>query len=154
MHSIHTISVHKVNQQASKPAVVNIEDDTPSSIPDTINVNNPTFIQGNDVKSGKAKVTQPGVDTGIADPEPSSSQHIDSPISPQVANEKETLQHVLDNAYQAKITELKDKLKHCLSSTALLEEENRTFREELLDWISRWKEKVLKRISIKKQRGQ
>ena len=50
------------------------------------------------------------------------------------------MQHVLDNAYQDKITEMKGKLKHCLSNTALLEEENRTFREELLDWIRRWKE--------------
>ena len=92
----------------------------------------------------------------IADPEPSftspqsSSQNIDSPNSPQVANKEETLQHVLDNAYQAKIIELKDKLKHCLSSTTLLEEENRTFREELLDWISRWKEISAKKNQYKK----
>ena len=103
MHSIHTISGPIVNQQASLPAVVNIEDDIPSSIPDTINVNNPTFVQGNDAKPGKAEVTQPGIDTGIADPEPSSSQYIDNPISPQVTNEDETLQHVLDNAYQDKL---------------------------------------------------
>ena len=139
MNSTHTISSSMVNQQACQPAIVHIKDDIPSSIPDTINVNNPTFVQGNDAKSGKAEVTQPGIDTGIADPEPSSSQYIDSPISPQVTNEDETLQHVLDNAYQDKITELKGKLKHFLSSTALLEEENKTFREELLDWIRRWK---------------
>ena len=99
MYSTHTISGPIVNQQASQPPVVHIEDDIPSSIPDTINVNNPTFVQGNDAKSGKAKVTQPGIDTGIADPEPLSSQYIDSPISPQVTNEDETLQHVLYNAY-------------------------------------------------------
>ena len=139
MHSIHTISGNVVNQQASKPTVVNIEDDIPSSIPDTMNVNNPTFVQGNNVKSGKAEGTQSGIDTCIADLEPSSSLHCDSPHSPQVANEDETLQHVLDNAYQDKIRELKGKLKHCLSSTTLLEEENKTFREELLDWIRRWK---------------
>ena len=45
---------------------------------------------------------------------------------------------------------MKDKLKHCLSSTALLEEENRTFREELLDWISRWKETSAKKNQYKK----
>ena len=99
MYSTHTILGSIVNQQAPQPAVVNIEDDIPSSIPNTINVNNPTFIQVNDVESGKAEVTQPGVDTGIADPEPSSSLHCASPHSPQVANEDETLQHVLDNAY-------------------------------------------------------
>ena len=91
MNSTHTISSPMVNQQASQPAVVHIEDDILSSIPDTMHENNSTFVKGNDVKSGKAEVTQPGIDTGIADPEPSSSQHIDSPISPQVANEKETL---------------------------------------------------------------
>ena len=154
MHSIHTISGHMVNQQDSKPAVVNIEDDIPSSIPDTINVNNPTFVQGNDAKSGKAEVTQPGRDTSIADPELSSSQYIDSPISPQVTNEDETLQHVLDNAYHDKIMELKGKLKYCLSSTELLEEENKTFREELLDWIHRWKELNVKKNQYKTLKDQ
>ena len=150
MNSTHTISGPMVNQQASQPAVIHIEDDIPSSIPDTIHENNSTFVKGNDVKSDKAEVTQTGIDTGIVNPEPSSSQHINSPISSQVANEKETLQNVLDNAYQAKITELKGKLKHCLSSTTLLEEENRTFREELLDWISRWKEVSAKKDQNKK----
>ena len=150
MNSTHTISGPMVNQQASQPAFVHIEDDIPSSIPDTIHENNSTFVKGNDVKSGKAEVTQPSIDTDIVDPQPSSSQHIDSPISPQVANEKETLQHVLDNAYQDKIMELKGKLKHCLSSTTLLEEENKTFREELLDWIRRWKEVSAKKNQYKK----
>ena len=102
MHSTHTISGHMVNQQASKPAVVNIEDDIPSSIPDTINVNNPTFVQG--------------------------------------------------NAYQDKIMEFKGKLKHCLSSTTLLEEENRTFRGELLEWIDRWKKMSTKKNQYKKSK--
>ena len=117
-----SISVPMANQHASQPAVIHIEDDIPSSIPDTIYVNNPTFVKGNDANSGKAEVTQPGIDTCIADPEPSSSQHIDSPNSPQVAIEEENMQHVLDNVYQDKITELKDELKHCLSGTALLKE--------------------------------
>ena len=77
-----SISVPMANQQASQPAVVHIEDDIPSSIPDTIYVNNPTFVKGNDANSGKAEDTQPGIDTGNADLEPSSSQHIDSPNSP------------------------------------------------------------------------
>ena len=151
MDSAHTISGPMANRQDTQPAVVHIEDYIPSSIPDTSHVNNLAFIKGNGAKLSKAEVTQPCMDTCIADPEPSfispqsSSQNIDSPNSPQVANKEETLQHVLDNAYQAKITELKDKLKHFLSSTTLLEEENRTFREELMDWIRRWKE-----ISAKK----
>ena len=141
-----------VNQQASKPPVVNIEDDDLSSIPDTINVNNPIVVQGNDVKSGKAEVAQLGVDTGIADPEPSSSQYIDSPISPQVTNEDETLQRTQYNAFQDKITEFKGKLKHCISNTTLLEEENRTFRKELLEWIGRWKEMSAKKNQYKKSK--
>ena len=60
------------------------------------------------------------------------------------------MQNVLDNAYQAKITELKGKLNHCLSNIALLEEENRTFKEELLDWIRRWKEAIAKKDQYKK----
>ena len=99
MNSTHTILGPMVNQQASQPAVIHIEDDIPSSIPDIMHENNSTFVKGNDVKSYKAEVTQPGIDIGIADPKPSSSQHNDSPISPQIANEEETLQHVLDNAY-------------------------------------------------------
>ena len=91
MYSTHAISSPMVNQQDSKPAIVNIEDDIPSSIPDTVNVNNPTSVQGNDVKSGKAKGTQSGIDTGIADLEPSSSLHCDNPQSPQRVNEYETL---------------------------------------------------------------
>ena len=152
MHSIHTIAGHKVNQQDFKTAVINIEDDTPSSIPDTINVNNPTFVQVNDVESGKAEVTQLGVDTGIVDPQPSSSQYIDSPMSPQVTNEDETLQRTQYNAFQDKIMEFKGKLKHCLSSTALLEEENKTFRKELLEWIGRWKEMRAKKNQYKKSK--
>ena len=145
-----SVSVPVAHQQDSQPTVIHIEDDSPSSIPNTIHENNSTFIKGNDVKPVKAEVTQPGIDTGVADLEPSSSQHIDSPNSAQVAIEEETLQHVLDNAYQAKVIELKRKLKHCLSSTALLEEENKTFRKELLDWISRWKEVSAKKDQYKK----
>ena len=65
-----SISIPVDHQQDSQPAVVHIEDDIPSSIPDTIYVNNPTFVKGNDANSGKAEVTQPSMDTGIVDPEP------------------------------------------------------------------------------------
>ena len=142
MHNIHSISGYKVDQQAAKPAVaktvvVNIEDDIPSSVPNTMNANNPAFTQGSDAKSDEAEGNQPGVNRNVADPKLSYSQHCDSPHSPQVSNEDETLQHVLGNVYQDKITEFKGKLKHCLSSTTLLEEENKTFRKELLEWIDR-----------------
>ena len=89
-----SISVPMVNQQASQPAVIHIEDDIPSSILDTIHVNNPAFVKGNGAKLSKAEVTQPCMDTCIADPKPSfispqsSSQNIDSPNSPQVANKE------------------------------------------------------------------
>ena len=45
---------------------------------------------------------------------------------------------------------MKDELKHCQSNAALIEEENRTFREELLNWISRWKEMSTKKNQYKK----
>ena len=82
MYSTHMISGPIVNQQASQSTVVNIEDDIPSSIPDTNHENKPTFVRGIDVKSDKAEGTQPDIDTGIADPELLSSQHFDSPHSP------------------------------------------------------------------------
>ena len=56
----------------------------------------------------------------------------------------------MDKAYQTKITKLKDELKHCQSNAALIEEENRTFREELLNWISRWKEMNIKKNQYKR----
>ena len=117
-----------------------------------MNVNNPTSIQGDDVKSGKAEGTQSGIDTGIADLEPSSSLHCDSPHSPQRVNEDETLQRTQYNAFQDKITEFKGKLKHCLSSTVLLEEENIIFRKKLLQWIDRWKEMSAKKNQYKKSK--
>ena len=91
------------------------------------------------------------MDTCSSDPEPSfislqsSGQNIDNPNPPQAVdscheNEGETLQQVLNRVHETKIIELKDELKQCRSNAALIEEENRTFREELLNWINRWKE--------------
>ena len=48
--------------------------------------------------------------------------------------------------------EFKGKLKHCLSSTTLLEKENKTFRKELLEWIGRWKEMSAKKNQYKKSK--
>ena len=59
---------------------------------------------------------------------------------------------MLGNVYQDKITEFKGKLKQCLSSTALLEEENKNFRKELLEWIDRWKKANIKKNQYKKSK--
>ena len=75
------------------------------------------------MKLGKAEVAQSCMNTCIADPEPSfispqsSGQNIDNPNPHQAANsghenKEETLQQVLDKAYQTKVTELKDEIKH------------------------------------------
>ena len=145
MNNVSAILGPMANQQDTQPTAIHIEDDIPSSIPNTTQVNSPDFIKDNGVKLGKAEVAQSCMNTCIVDPEPSfisphsSGQNIDDSNSPQVDNNEETLQQVLDKTYQNKITELKDELKHCQSNAALIEEENRTFREELLSWISRWK---------------
>ena len=161
MNNIPTISVLMANRQDTQPAVIHIEDDVPSSVPDTIHINDPTLIKDNSAKLGKAEVGPSCMDTCIFDPEPSfispqsSGRNIDNPNPHQVANsghenKEETLQKFLDRAYQTKITELKDELKKCQSKAALIEEENRTFREELLNWISRWKELSTKKNQYKK----
>ena len=49
-------------------------------------------------------------------------------------------------------SQFKGKLKQCLSSTALLEEENKTFRNELLEWIDRWKKVNAKKNQYKKSK--
>ena len=71
MNNAHTILAPRANRQDTQPAVVHIEDDIPSSIPDTIHVNSHAFVKGNGAKLSKAEVTQPCMDTCIADPEPS-----------------------------------------------------------------------------------
>ena len=161
MNNVPTISVPMANRQDTQPSVIHIEDGVPLLVPDTIHINDPTLIKDNRAKLGKAKVAPSCMDTCISDPEPSfispqsSGQKIDSLNPPQETNsghknEEETLQQVLDKAYRTRITELKDELKHCQSNAALIEEENRTFREELLNWISRWKEMRTKKNQYKK----
>ena len=158
-----SISIPIANRHDTQPVVIHIEDDNPSSVHVTTHLNKSSLIKDNNTRLvenvtelGKAEIAPSCMDTCISDPEPSfispqsSGQNIDIPNSPQVANEEETLQQVLDNAYQTKITELKDELKHCQSNAALIEEENRTFREELLNWISRWKEMSTKKNQYKK----
>ena len=164
MNNVPTIPAYIANQQGAQPSIVHIEDDIPSSVPDTTHINDPTLINDTSAKLGKAEVASPYMDTCSSDPEPSfislqsSGQNIENPVPPQVANsghenEEETLQQVLDRAYQTKIIELKDELKQCQSNAALVEEENRTFREELLNWINRWKEVNVKKNKYKRAKN-
>ena len=59
--------------------------------------------------------------------------------------DEETLQQVLDRVYETKIAELKSELKECQANAALKDEENKTFRTDLLDWVNRWKDMNLKK---------
>ena len=157
MHNIHSVSGYRADQQtskstATKPTVVNIEDEISLSIPNTADVGNSSTAQGSDVQSDDVEGIQSKTNANIVDFEPLHSQHSDSPRSPQVNKEDETLQKVLGNVYQDKITEFIGKLKQCLSSTALLEEENKTFRKELLEWIDRWKKANMKKNQHKKSK--
>ena len=97
MHGIHSISGYKVDQQtskstATKPTVVDIEDDIPSHVPNTMDVGNSAITQGSDARSVEAEGNQPEENINVEDPKLSYSQHCDSPHSPQVTNEDETLQ--------------------------------------------------------------
>ena len=122
------------------------------SVPNTMDVGNSATAQGSDVQSGEVEGNQPEINVNTVDLEPLHNQHCDIPRSPHVTKEDETLQQVLGNVYQDKITEFKGKLKQCLSSTALLEEENKTFRKELLEWIDRWKKANMKKNQHKKSK--
>ena len=65
-------------------------------------------------------------------------------------NEEETLQQVPDRVYETKIAELKNELKEFQANAALKDEENKTFRAELLNWVNRWKEMNSKKNRYKK----
>ena len=85
----------------------------------------------------------------------SPGQDIDNLDSPWAAdschvNEEETLQQVLDRVYETKIIELKNELKQCQANATLMEVEKKTFREELLNWINRWKEVNIKKNQYKR----
>ena len=71
MHNVSTIFVPIANHQGAQPSIVNIDDDIPSSVPNTIHINNPILIKGNSTKMGKAKIAPSCMDTGFEDPEPS-----------------------------------------------------------------------------------
>ena len=164
MNNVPTISASIANQQGTQPSFFHIEDDVPS----TTHINEPSLIKDNNAKSikniielGKAEVAPSCMDAYSLDPKPSfislqsSGQNIDNPDPPQIVNlchenEEETLQQVLDRVYETKIIELKNELKQCQVNADLKEEENKTFREELLSWINRWKEVNIKKNQYKK----
>ena len=52
--------------------------------------------------------------------------------------------------YETKIAELKNELKQYQANATLKEVENKTFKEELLNWINRWKEMNIKKNQYKK----
>ena len=52
--------------------------------------------------------------------------------------------------YETIITELKHELKECRASAVLKDDENKTFKAELLNWINRWKEMNIKKNQYKK----
>ena len=87
MHNIHSISGYKSDQQASKssatkPVVVDFEDDIPSHVPNAMDVGNSAIAQGSDAQSVEAEGNQPEANINVEDPELSYSQHYDSPHSP------------------------------------------------------------------------
>ena len=63
--------------------------------------------------------------------------------------DEETLQQVLDRVYETKIAELKNELKVCQANAALKDEENKTFKVELLNWVNRWKDMNMKKNRYK-----
>ena len=56
--------------------------------------------------------------------------------------------------HACKIAELKNELKEYQANTALKDEENKTFRVELLNWINRWKDMNIKKNQYKKAKNQ
>ena len=150
-------------QQNTQPIVVQLEDDVLSLIPETTHMNKPITIVENIENSLAKNITDPSkceiapscMDACGSGPEPS-CMSIPSPIQ-DVNNldfsqsddtlrdqDEETLQQVLDRVYETKIAELKNELKECQAKAALKDEENKTFRAELLNWVNRWKDMNMK----------
>ena len=67
--------------------------------------------------------------------------------------DEETIQQVLDRVYETKIAELKNELKECQADVALKDEENKTFRAELLNCVNRWKNMNLKKNRYKEAKN-
>ena len=92
MNNVATIPASIANQQGAQPSIVHIEDDVPSSVPDTTHINDPTLIKDTSAKLGKVEVASLYMDTCSSYPEPSfislpsSCQNIENPVPPQEAN--------------------------------------------------------------------
>ena len=67
MNNVPTISVPMANRQDTQPTVIHIEDDVPSSVPNTIHIKDPDLIKDNNAKLGKAEVAPSCMDTCIPD---------------------------------------------------------------------------------------
>ena len=71
---------------------------------------------------------------------PQPSQDLNEPNSSQ-SNEsfhdkdEETLQQALNRIYENKILQLKSELKDCEVNATMKDEENKTFKTKLLEWI-------------------
>ena len=60
MHNLHSTPGYRSDQQTSKstatePTVVNIEDDIPMSVPNTVDIGNSATAQGSDVQSVRSR---------------------------------------------------------------------------------------------------
>ena len=151
MNSAPTAFVSMATRQSTQPVIVHLEDDVPSFVPETTHMNKRTLIKNNSAKlakdiieSGKAEASPSCMDAYGSGPKPSfmsfpsPGQDIDNHDSSQADDschdkEEETLQQVLDKVYETKIIEFKNELKQCQANAALIEVENKTFREELLN---------------------
>ena len=163
-----TASIPITIQQNTQPIVVQLEDDVLSFIAKTTHMNEPIPIVDNLEKSLAKNITDPSrfeispsfMDACGSSLEPS-FMSIPSPIQ-DLNNlnysqyddsfhdqDEETLQQVLDRVYETKIVELKKELKERQANAALKDEENKTFRAELVDWVNRWKDMNLKKNRYK-----
>ena len=151
MNTTPTAFVPAATQQSTQPVIFHLEDDVPSLVPETTHMDEPTLIENNretlakDItESGKFEAAPSCMDACGSSPEsafmsfPSPDQDIDNIDSSQVDDschdkEEETLQQVLDRVYETKIADLKNELNKCQESAALKDEENKTFRAELLN---------------------
>ena len=148
--------------------IVHLEDDVPSLVTKTTHIDEPILIENNRENSLAKNITDPGkfetalscMDACGSGPEPSfmsipspdqDVNNLDSSQSNDSCRDKEeeTLQQVLDRVYETKIAELKNELKECQANAALKDEENKTFRVELLNWVNIWKDMNLKKNRYK-----
>ena len=131
MNNTPAASIPITTPQSTQPTIIQLENDVPSSVPETTCMDDPTLIKNNSAKltkditeSAKAEVAPSCMDAYGSGPEPSlvsfpsPVQDVDKPDSSQAADschdkEEETLQQVLDRVYETKIIELKNELKEC-----------------------------------------